>query len=497
MKIYKKGINLNLAQMSAIQANEHGRKNIYLEWGRGAGKSTVLAWFMRKAVDQMPRATGILVGETFTQVVTRTLPSTKEGLELFGLYEDVHFVVGRSGKSLGFEMPFQAPNRWYNAIHFYNGFVWLMVSLDQKDGGRGINSYVVIGDEAALLNQERLFNNVQTTNRAIKADFKECSLLNAEIYASSTPLTMEGRWFTDIEKEAVNDKSIAFIKANAYINKANLEPNWFNRMKRNAVSKIHYEAEILNIRPRSVRDGFYPKLNHKIHYYQNVLSESDVESLSNRFSNYDADVDVVRNLPLHVSMDFGGRINSMLVRQHIKSTNEVRYLKNLFVKNPKIIQELVQDFCDYYEDHPTKIVYLIHDKEGFKALGNSKTNYADDAIAIFKKNGWKTINNTLRANNPDHSDKFRVINNILAETNPRTPRVRINKYNCQELIISLENAEIKQKGLGFEKNKSSERSTIIPQEHATHLSDCFDYDLYWSFRQLASETNKESFFIEL
>ncbi|WGU67970.1 hypothetical protein QIU18_02545 [Capnocytophaga canimorsus] len=68
-------------------------------------------------------------------------------------------------------MPFQAPNSWNNVVHFANDYILILVSLEDSNSGRGLNSYNVIGDEAALLEQERLFNNVLTTNRAKKSCF--------------------------------------------------------------------------------------------------------------------------------------------------------------------------------------------------------------------------------------------------------------------------------------------------------------------------------------
>ena len=110
-------IELNLAQIATIalsskkvwnskKLTEVWIKTIVLEWARGAGKSTILGWFVKEAVKQMPRATGIIVGETYQQMLSRTLPSTKAGLEMFGIYEGIDYVVGKCGKSLGFDMPF-------------------------------------------------------------------------------------------------------------------------------------------------------------------------------------------------------------------------------------------------------------------------------------------------------------------------------------------------------------------------------------------------------
>ncbi|MCK0203872.1 hypothetical protein MWN41_12690, partial [Ornithobacterium rhinotracheale] len=200
----KQEVKLNTLQMVAVKALMFGKKRIFIEAGRGAGKSTILAYYIFIAVKEMPRATGILVGATFTQIKSRTFMSTKEGLELFGLYEGVDYVVGRCGRALGFEMPFQSPDNWANVIHFANGHIMVLVSLDDPNSGRGLNSYYVIGDEAALLRQERLFDNVLTTNRAKKVEFEKAKMLNAQIYTSTVALTHVGKWFTEGEKLAKN-----------------------------------------------------------------------------------------------------------------------------------------------------------------------------------------------------------------------------------------------------------------------------------------------------
>ena len=55
-------------------------------------------------------------------------------------------------------------------------------------------------------------------------------------------------------------------------------------------------------------------------------------------------------------------------------------------------------------------------------------------------------------------------------------------HNAYDLTVSLENAPAKEGNKGIQKDKSSERSKTIPQEHATHLSDAFDLAIYWRYR---------------
>ena len=507
-----KNIELNALQMAAVIANQrYGIKNIDIEAGRGVGKSTILGYFMKEAVDQMPRATGVLVGETYVQIKSRTLPSTKEGLEMFGIYENIDYVVGKCGGE-GYEMPFQAPNSWANVIHFRNGFIWVMVSLDDPNAGRGLNAYIVMGDEAALLREERLFNNVLITNRARKVQFENKSLCNAQIFASTVAMTKTGEWFTNREKlslEEVKNKvplhkrKHMFIKGNALINKHNLREGYFEDMRKQAISKLHYDAEILNIRPKGVTEGFYSQLDASRHYYYHKYDTAklqDIPITETFVPSCKYDTDLVRGKNLELNLDFGGRINCATVSQYLESINEARFLKEFYVKgkDKRKLNDLVKDFIDYYEPHKSScnIIHLYHDKSGFKEQENSITTLAEDVTNLLTKAGWVVINMTPETNNPSHILKFRLINTLLAEEDYTLPRIRINADNCPNLIISMENAPIKLTGKdGFEKDKSSEKSKVIKQEEATHLSDTLDYNLYHHFSYLLDPEASNSFII--
>lgn len=493
----KRTVHLNNLQAAAVQALNLRRKNIFIEAGRGSGKSTILAYYIYRAVKEMPRATGVLVGATFTQIKSRTFPSTKEGLEMFGLYEGIDYVVGKSGQSLGFEMPFQAPNSWTNVIHFVNGSILIMVSLDDPNSGRGLNSYYVIGDEAALLRHERLFDNVQTTNRAKKIEFSNAPMLHAEIFTSTVALTHVGKWFTDGEKLAKSKPTeYAFIKANAKVNKMNLKEGWFDDMKDRAESEIKYNAEILNIRPPAVPDGFYAALSTR-HFY---TSDIDIDLLGGSILENDLDCrydeDLVRGLPLELNIDFGGRINVATVSQYIKSTHTKKFINEFYAKNPEILSDLIEKFIKYYAPLSSNgVIHLYHDRSGFKKEVNSKTTLAQDVETQLRKAGWKVINKTPLTNNPSHIDKFRLINRCLIERELKLPIIRINESKCPNLIISLENAGLKHKDDAFEKDKSSEKSATLPQEHATHLSDTFDYNIWWSYAYLIDFSYASKFLI--
>ena len=499
-------VRLNPAQLIAVEANRTGNKKyIYLEWGRGSGKSTILGWYLKECIRQMPMSTDVLVGETYQQILSRTLPATKEGLAMFGIYEGYDYVVGKSGVNFGFQLPFQSPSSWRNVIHFRNGAIAIMVSLDMPDAGRGINAYWVIGDEVALLNKERLFVNVQTTNRAKKVQFEKSTLLNAEIFSSSTPLTKKGRWFVDMEEEArKNPKEYSFIKANALVNRKNLSADWFNRMEANAPSKLHYDAEILNIRPPNVINGFYSFFNEAIHTYGYKYNLDYLQGLGTDYkkikhNNCLQDGDLIRGIPLTISIDPGTVINSMTVWQYISSIHEERTLKEFFVKSPKDYEDMIIDFDAYYQSHKetSKTVYLRHDAQAYKERDKNGKLTSEKIESKLRELGWRVVNITPKTNNPFHSDKFIVMNEILKERDKNLPKWRINRDNCPNLVISIAMAETEIKSNSdFGKDKSSERDSNTLPEHATHLSDTADYHLYWKWADTV-RGNQSAFFISI
>lgn len=453
------------------------QKRKFAEMGRGAGKTTIMGKHMRDLVLEMPRASFALVGATYTQLLSRTLPSAIEGLEMFGFYQDVDYVVGRCGKRHGYEMPFQPPQQWNNVIHFANGSIFQLVSLDNPNSGRGLNSYAEVGDESLMLDPEKLYNNVKTTNRAQKKEFEKCKLLGSEFYVSSTPVTRKGAWFIEMEAKAKkNPEEYFFISASALSNPY-LQKDWFKRMRDQAPSQTMYEAEILNIRPKSVKDGFYANLNPKMHYYSdyntNYLEGVDISKRYHASSLQDNDVDF--DAPLILSFDFGV-FNSMVVSQEIEY--EYRVLKSMYTKNPKLLDDLVIEyFLPYYRFHKYKVAYVYGGHDGHNRLPNSTRTLFEQIKDILTKHGW-TVYIQAKHSAPTHAEKYLLNNAILKETDSRLPVIRINEHNNPDLIIALERAEAKEGLKGIEKNKSSERNQSLPQEHATHLTDAFDAPIF-------------------
>ncbi len=481
----RKAIQLNPAQLVAILAPQ---KVKMLIWGRGAGKSTILAWFMMMMVRYMPRATFILVGNTYAQILSNTLKTTKAGLAIFGFYEGVDYVVGtRAGKKMGFRLPHESPDKYENIIHWSNGTVFQLVSLDNANSGRGINSSGFLSDETALQDEDKLAISVKNTNRSIPKEviWKNNPYLFSETYVTSMPITKKGNWvlkYEDLHKE--QPKNFFFQKATAKSNLENLRPDYFEYMKQSYSSEVIYNAEMLNIQPKEITGGFYPQLNPDVHYYtdhdNDYLERLDLRDLDDRHFNCKQDRDFNPAQPLLISVDYNAGINSLSVSQLQGDTYKV--LNCFFVKSPDILDHLfTEKFIPYYAPYPTKIVKYYGDRSGNSKVANSKLTFSQQAAALLRAAGWK-VHIMPVGNNPSHIDKFRLINVMLREDgHGPLPRIRINEGNCKDLIVSLEHAEAKDGPQGIQKDKRVETRKTVEQEHATHFSDTFDYPIFSMF----------------
>lgn len=161
----RRRISLNLPQLLAYKSFQ---KLLVLIWGRGTGKTTQLGIRIQSILSEMPRSTGLFIGPSYQAILTRIIPSFIQGLEMLGIYDGLHYFIGRQPpqswrKTWG--SAFQPPKRWNNYITFYNGMGIHLISQDVAGDGRGLNTDFIIGDEAALLSQKKLESETDPTDR--------------------------------------------------------------------------------------------------------------------------------------------------------------------------------------------------------------------------------------------------------------------------------------------------------------------------------------------
>lgn len=486
-----KPIQYNFPQMLASFAAKKF-KQIYLEWSRGTGKSTDLGRQKKDVVIDMPRSSNMLIGNTYKDMLTRTLPSTIAGLEAHGIFQNLHYFIRQKPPPKwrkSWPTAFQPPDEYDKYITYWTGAGYHLISQDVPGDGRGLNTDSECKDEAALQSKEKHDTNTTPTMRGSKKSvFENSPFFRSSYNVSSTPLTLSGRWFIEMEEAAIkNPGLIKFISANAKWNKQNLADNWLEEQKDLTLPWI-YDAEYLNIRPSITTDMFYFLLDEKKHGYSNYNYNYYLEVGQTVDCRGDNDLDLGK--PLMLGADWGSAINSVVITQVIG--REFRALKNMYVLglHKKNQTDLYNDFDTYYsyKKSHNNIIYLHYDNTGNAETGFTKLTRAQQVQQQLHQKGWKVILVTQGRANPLHEKKFRLWEMMLKEDNARLPLFRINIYNCRELLIAMQHAKTKERSdiAGIKKDKSSERSIGQDRIYATDLTDALDSVMYQKYSYLLS-----------
>lgn len=480
----------HLAQlMFAMSKHKHTN----LDWGRGTGKSTVLAYRMKDIAYNLARSKTAIPGETYKQLLTRTLPSTIEGLELLGLKKNQHFFVNqRPPRQWRWQEAYQPPLEYDGVISFYTGACFQLISLENDTGGRGPNYDAVIGDEAGLMDATRLSNNVLASNRGNMDRFNNHWLHHSTLFASSTPQTKKGRWFLDQKEEAIkNPKEVLYLQAPSTMNRHNLGEEFFKTCKR-LMTDLQYNAEILCIRPDSVENGFYPSFKEELHTYDasnvNYLFGlgSDVDKL--REVNSRSDSDVRSDYPIDIACDWGANINCLVAGQDAQIGNEYNIINALYVKSPQTLRELAAKFCDYYSSHQRKRVNFYYDHTAVFKDASRVTSFADEFTKALVDRGWE-VNRIYVGQAPSHSSRYLFWDIVFKEDGSNTlPFVRYNKNNCSYLIVSMQQAGALEGKNGIEKDKRPEKRKDAIHEELTHFTDAMDTLVYFKFKGRVTNT---------
>lgn len=525
---------LNSAQLRCILADP---KELYAILARGTGKSTeILAHLTLNRVSDMPRATFLILGRTYKQIKTRTLPGTVMGWEKRGMIEGKHFVVGKKPPA-NWPRSYFSPIDYTHFISFYTGTGFHLGSQDRPGLVNSLTVWGIFGDEAKFLNEERFKEDAAATNRGDLNAFPGNPHNRGIWLTSSMPPIPEGNWLYNMEDrmdpkqiyevlqlayhiETLKQKynkapknkrsgiqrkldyflkwlrfrqqdSVLYTEASSLANIHILRPDHIQQMQE--ILKGKFNTEILNFRPKHAVNSFYANLQPN-HFYNDFNYTNHYDRFSYRqiskHENCLGDNDLIKSKKLIIGMDFGARINCIVTAQKMDSTRDIRFLKNHFVTSPHIVDDVCLDWCKYYEAHGEKEIDMWYDRTGNNRVPNSRITYAQQAKRIFEKHGWTVNLKTKGGSNPLHDKKFLLWNLMLLEREPRFFKVRINESNCNELKQSMQFAPTKEDKDGtIHKDKKSERSKTIPPEEATDLSDAADCIVFGEFSHMINDTD--------
>ncbi|MDR1022672.1 MAG: hypothetical protein LBL94_05310 [Prevotellaceae bacterium] len=496
-----------------------------LIYGRRLGKSSeIIAHLSLKRIYDMPGASFLLLGKTYTQLLSRTLAATKAGWAKRGFIEDVHYVVGKKPPKT-WPRPQHLPSSWEHSIATVTGTVFPLGSQDREGLVNSLTCHGLYADEAKFLNPQRFREDALPVVSAPRSQFPQSPHNRSIILCTSMPSLPEGQWLLDYEKlvdrqqinlilkaavkaELLKEK---YAKATGEGTKATIasEIRYFEQLlhelrmgangsgctyydeastlsnvrvlgldyiaQQRDVLKDNFNTEILNVRPTKTNEPFYAKLTDR--HFVSLICYAEIDRLgfggdkafTCRCDEYN------RQAPLIVGMDFGANINCMVTAQRDEPLHRFNVLKEHFVKSPQIQEEVVNAWCAYYAPHACREVMFHYDNSGNNATGFTRNTRAEQVKKIMEAHGWKVTLCTKGGANRAHSLKHLAINIALAEKTPGLYKIRINEPGCEALRESMTYAKSKDGRKGeIVKNKSLEHSKSVPQEYATHLSDAFD-----------------------
>jgi hypothetical protein len=458
--------------------------NAVLIAGRGASKSFTNGLKQAKKVELMPRSLGLFTSPTYTMIYTKTLIPMKMAWEQhFGYVEGIHYVVGKVPPKY-FEKPYFRPHRYENVVTFWNGRSIMFGSFDRPELISGGSFDDVDNDECYLIEKQPYDDFVRPAVRGTHTRFNDCEWFLKHTFTSSMPFRGLGDWLLEYRVKALqNPKSYSFIGwepnskvqlGSTFMNYKGL-PGGMKAIEAMIAEMDALSAQVMihNQRVSNWGNLFYPLLSKK-HWYtpkanDRVISLSLIETIGKRDARYDEGPDDYNpKKPINISHDWGV-FNCITIDQEY--AKEVRFINAMHVHNPKILTDLADEFCDYYEHHEAKLVYQYGDRSGTNKQANAKKNYFDEFADRLRERGWRVVRKAT--GHVEHMDRHLFINKLHAEQDPRLPIIRYNS-RCADFKISIESTGMKDN----KKDKSSETNPAIKPEHATHYSDAHDYRLY-------------------
>lgn len=532
-----KDIEVRYATWLKMIADLMQSKNQFLILGRGTGKTT--DYQAERTMDicyEMPGCYIGIVGDTYTNLLKNVVPSLIEGWNRKGWVEGIHYVVDEPPPA-HFKKPYKAPQTYKHTISTFLGNFFNYISMDTPSSGAGNSYQHLVGDETKYLEKKRI-DRLFPALRGDSTIFGHSPYYLGVTFTTDYPnVIMPGEydWILDREKEMDKQQMKYLLQISLELNEARADALHYAR-KRNkvllekakrkiaklaemhtrlrkdstffyiassfvnvdilrldyfktaltALGEVEFNTSILSLKPQvEAGNKFYVAFEDKhiyddgidFQYYQkfNTGDDADLTSLGLRYCN--------STRPLEIGIDFGDMM-SMVVGQC--DGKLLRVLKNFWTLAPASSAELCRLFLDFFKHHRYKVIDLYYDRSGnqYEQVGR------DWALEIKRyleqnpdgsKTGWRVNLMSRNQGNIEQQTEFMLAKAIMTSVYPTLPEIIIDKYQCRQLISSMNVAKqiVKPDKKGIRKlykDKSSEKLPLKKRPmYSTNMSDALKY----------------------
>ena len=523
------------------------------EWGvmaRGTGKTKgIIAPKSIRYMDMMPRCVGVFVAATFQQLLTRTLPPVVAGWERLGYKHGVHFLIGQKPPQKWKDMwnwqgPYHLPFNYEYFISWWNGAGIQLISQDRAGSSNGVSIDWIMGDEAKLLHEKRLKEELFPANRGIYRELVNNPHHHGKTFTTDMPVGTAGRWILKKEEEMDRNRLAAIVtmqkriydlqqhanttrevrlqeslmkqigecekvlnvfrKNFVYYHEATAIDNIhalgidYIKEEMRSLSKFEFSTSIMNVRPYKIEDGFYPSLDEDKHgyfaydYHQHENIGYNFELLQ-QLNDCRKDADLIKGEALHIALDYNRRIWPIVTAQPVAGatgTMEMRTLSAKHVLFPQSLDAALDVWSNYYKPHNNDVVYFWYDHT---ALTETRATIKSDIVDGLRKRGWVVIEMYI-GKTLEHERRYGLADDLLREDGKVDWKVTFNRDNCKYLLLSMYQTMAEERHNGYGKNKKPERDAKFPAEEAPHFGDAWDtlmYGLVYSGMQYGN--NKREF----
>jgi len=445
---------------------ESGKEINLFEAGVGSGKTHLAGIISYRFVEHFPQVKGFIGANTYDQLNTSTLFRIREvWKEYFGLYEDVHYVVGKQPPA-HFKQDNHNFDSYNNIISFVNGAIVFKGSLENAKSHDGKEFAWAILDETKDTREEDV-------KEIILARLREQGIIvNGKpfnpLYITTSPAKVEwlNKWFnldeyeheilksifskTEFFKKEFSDKCIAI--SSTYHNDANLPPGYIEKILNNNTKE---NAErLIYANPFSRTGGeFYSSFNRQSH---------------------SGNVPYLPDVAVHLTFDQNVvPYVTMCCWQVIKDGNilELRQFNEFCLSNPKNSTEKVCEEFKRKYDGLVENIFYYGDPSGKKQDTRGKENDYDIVRRVLRKMLNNSSDRTTRAY-PGVIKRRDFINNIF--DGRYEVKIIIDRDNCPNSITDY--VYLKQDRDG-KKLKEIVKDKVTGQKYEKygHTSDANDY----------------------
>jgi hypothetical protein len=138
---------------------------------------------------------------------------------------------------------------------------------------------------------------------------------------------------------------------------------------------------------------------------------------------------------------------------------------------PGKLKDCLNLFDVYYKPHKRKYVRYWYDHT---ATGHQhETRICDDVINGLTDKGW-VVEPMYVGKSDNHEVRYRMFGHLLSEDGHYSRMLRVNRENCDKLILSVCQAQAEQRKDGFGKDKKTEKDKNFPADESTHYSEALD-----------------------